>query len=57
MRHPQILTRYPSISEGCEGEMRLSGRDISWDGFSGRVDGERIVGELNGRPLELRRGR
>ena len=33
----------------------LSGRDISWEGFKGRVDGDRIVGELGGRPIELRR--
>ncbi len=38
----------------------LSGRDIGWDGaggaFKGRVvEKNRIVGELNGRPLELRR--
>ena len=33
----------------------LSGRDISWDGFKGRVEGNRIVGELGGRPIELRR--
>jgi hypothetical protein len=33
----------------------LSGRDISWDGFKGRVEGNRIVGVLGGRPIELRR--
>jgi len=33
----------------------LSGRDISWDNFKGRVEGNRIVGELGGRPIELRR--
>jgi protein-L-isoaspartate O-methyltransferase len=33
----------------------LSGRDISWDNFKGRVDGDRIVGELAGRAIELRR--
>ncbi|HEY8251755.1 MAG TPA: methyltransferase domain-containing protein [Burkholderiales bacterium] len=33
----------------------LSGRDISWDSFKGRVEGNRIVGELGGRPIELRR--
>jgi len=33
----------------------LSGRDISWDGFRGRIEGHRIVGELAGRPIELRR--
>jgi precorrin-6B methylase 2 len=33
----------------------LSGRDISWDNFKGRVEGNRIVGELGGRPIELKR--
>jgi protein-L-isoaspartate O-methyltransferase len=33
----------------------LSGRDIAWDGFKGRVEGNRIVGELAGRPVELTR--
>ena len=35
----------------------LSGRDISWDNFKGRVEGNRIVGELAGRPIELERAR
>jgi len=38
---------------------RLSGRDIAWDaagtGFRGRVEGERIVGELGRAPLLLER--
>jgi len=33
----------------------LSGRDISWDNFKGRVEGNRIVGELAGRPVEFKR--
>jgi hypothetical protein len=33
----------------------LSGRDISWDNFKGRVEGSRIVGELGGRPIVLTR--
>jgi hypothetical protein len=33
----------------------ISGRDISWDGFKGRVEGNRIVGELAGRRIELAR--
>ena len=33
----------------------ISGREIRWDGFEGRVEGNRIVGRLEGRPLELRR--
>jgi Methyltransferase domain len=31
----------------------LTGRDISWENFKGRVEGDRIVGELGGRPVEL----
>jgi hypothetical protein len=33
----------------------ISGRDIRWDGFRGRVEGDRILGELAGRPVELTR--
>ncbi len=33
----------------------LSGRDITWDGFKGRVEGNRIAGELAGRSLVLTR--
>ena len=32
---------------------RLSGNDISWGQFRGRVDGGRIVGEMGGKPLIL----
>ena len=32
---------------------RLSGNDISWGQFRGRVDGRRIVGEMGGKPLIL----
>ncbi|HZO03153.1 MAG TPA: methyltransferase domain-containing protein [Burkholderiales bacterium] len=33
----------------------ISGRDVSWDNFKGRVEGNRIVGELGGSPIELLR--
>jgi protein-L-isoaspartate O-methyltransferase len=33
----------------------ISGRDIAWSGFRGRVEGNRIVGELEGRPVVLER--
>jgi hypothetical protein len=33
----------------------ISGRDLRWDGFRGRVEGNRILGELDGRPVELHR--
>jgi len=32
---------------------KISGRDITWAGFQGRVEGNRIVGQLAGRALEL----
>ena len=32
---------------------KLSGNDISWGQFRGRVDGGRIVGEMGGKPLIL----
>jgi precorrin-6B methylase 2 len=33
----------------------ISGREVRWDGFKGRVEGNRIVGELAGRPVVLTR--
>ena len=51
----RIEQNYQQIDvEGARGAM-LSGRDIRWEGFKGRVDGDRIVGELGGRAIELRR--
>ena len=32
---------------------KLSGNDISWGKFRGRVDGDRISGDLDGKPLML----
>ena len=40
--------------EGATGA-RLSGREISWPGFRGRVDGDRIVGERAGQSVVLQR--
>ena len=51
----RIEQNYQQIDvEGARNAV-LSGRDISWDGFKGRVESNRIVGELAGRPIELRR--
>jgi len=52
----RIEQNYQQIDvEGARNAV-LSGREISWDGFKGRVEGNRIVGELGaGRPIELRR--
>ena len=51
----RIEQNYQQIDVEGARAAKLSGRDISWDGFKGRVEGDRIVGELAGRPLELRR--
>ena len=49
----RIEQNYQQIDvEGARNAV-LSGRDISWDGFKGRVEGNRIVGELGGRPVTL----
>jgi protein-L-isoaspartate O-methyltransferase len=51
----RIEQNYQSIEvEGARGA-RIAGRDIAWDGFKGRVEGNRIVGELAGRKIELTR--
>ena len=51
----RIEQNYQQIDvEGARNAV-LSGRDINWDGFKGRVEGNRIVGELAGRAIELRR--
>ncbi|HSA90440.1 MAG TPA: methyltransferase domain-containing protein [Burkholderiales bacterium] len=51
----RIEQNYQSIEVLGAGGARLSGREIAWDGFKGRVEGNRIVGELAGRTIELRR--
>ena len=51
----RIEQNYQQIDVAGASRARLSGRDIRWDGFQGRVDGDRIVGELAGRRLELAR--
>jgi precorrin-6B methylase 2 len=56
-RGPELEVRieqnYQKIEVQGVARASLSGRDISWDGFKGRVEGNRIVGELAGRPIEL----
>jgi SAM-dependent methyltransferase len=51
----RIEQNYQQIDVAGASRARLSGRKISWDGFQGRVDGNRIVGELAGRRIELAR--
>lgn len=47
-----IEQNYQQIEvDGVSG--KLSGSDISWGGFRGRVEGERISGQLDGKPLLL----
>jgi hypothetical protein len=51
-----IEQNYQEIDvDGATG--RLSGNDISWGQFRGRVEGDRIVGNLAGKPLVLERRR
>lgn len=51
----RIEQNYQKIEVHGAAHASLSGRDIAWDGFRGRVDANRIVGELAGRPVELTR--
>jgi protein-L-isoaspartate O-methyltransferase len=51
----RIEQSYQRIDVEGAAAATLSGRDIAWPGFKGRVEGNRIVGELAGRPIELRR--
>jgi protein-L-isoaspartate O-methyltransferase len=51
----RIEQNYQKIEIEGAARATLSGRAIAWDGFKGRVEGNRIVGELRGRPVELRR--
>jgi SAM-dependent methyltransferase len=49
----RIEQSYQAIEVEGASRATLSGRDIAWDGFKGRVEGNRIVGELAGRAVEL----
>jgi hypothetical protein len=51
-RRYSIEQNYQQIEvDGVSG--RLSGNDISWGKFRGRVEGDRISGQLDGKPLLL----
>ena len=53
-RRLRIEQDYQKIEvDGVSG--RLSGNDVFWGRFRGRVDGERIRGEIDGKPLVLTR--
>jgi hypothetical protein len=58
-RRVRIDQDYQQIEVEGASEARLSGSDISWRSpqgqFRGRVEGDRIAGELGGRPVVLTR--
>jgi precorrin-6B methylase 2 len=55
-RRFSIEQNYQQIEvDGVKGT--LSGNDISWGRFRGRVDGNRMSGEMDGKPLVLLRAR
>jgi len=55
-RRVSIEQNYQQIDvDGARGT--LSGNDISWGRFRGRVDGNRMSGEMDGKPLVLIRSR
>jgi SAM-dependent methyltransferase len=51
----RIEQNFQRIDVAGAGRASISGPDIAWDGFRGRVGGDRIVGELQGRPIVLER--
>jgi hypothetical protein len=51
----RIEQNFQNIDVAGAGRATISGRDVAWDGFRGRVEGNRIVGELQGRPIVLER--
>ena len=51
----RIEQNFQKIDVAGAGGATLAGRDIAWSGFRGRVEGNRIVGELEGRPVVLER--
>jgi SAM-dependent methyltransferase len=54
-RRVHIEQSYQRIEVEGARNASITGRELRWDGFRGRVEGDRIVGELDGRPVELRR--
>ena len=56
-REFRIEQNYQQIEVEGAKRASIAGRDIAWDGFKGRVDGERISGELAGAALTLQRVR
>jgi protein-L-isoaspartate O-methyltransferase len=51
----RIEQNYQQIEVEGAGPGKVSGRDVSWQGFKGRIEGGRIVGELGARRIELER--
>jgi protein-L-isoaspartate O-methyltransferase len=51
----RIEQNYQHIEVEGAGPGKVSGRDVAWPGFKGRIEGGRIAGELGGRRIELER--
>ncbi len=51
----RIEQNYQQIDVEGAGQGKVSGREVAWPGFNGRVEGGRLVGELGGRRIELER--
>ena len=51
----RIEQSFQKIEVAGASRASITGRDVAWDGFRGRVEGNRIVGELHGRPVVLQR--
>ena len=51
----RIEQNYQQIDVEGAGPGKVSGREVAWPGFKGRLAGGRIVGELGGRRIELER--
>ncbi len=51
----RIEQNYQQIDVEGAGPGKVSGRDIAWGDFKGRIEGNRIVGVLGGRAVEFER--
>jgi protein-L-isoaspartate O-methyltransferase len=51
----RIEQNYQQIDVEGAGAGKVSGREVAWPGFKGRLEGVRLVGELRGRRVELER--
>lgn len=51
----RIEQNYQQIDVEGVGPGKLSGRDVAWGDFRGRIEGNRMVGVLGGRAIEFQR--